>query len=75
MGKIFRSRRFTGGKAPREHETFKITDGKIKTDLQERAGELAHSIEEGFPDQTIMFHATMVKHEIEELQKKLKDVM
>jgi hypothetical protein len=56
-------------------ETFRITNGKIPTELQKMSGDLSWTIEEGYSDQQIMFHAVIVEDEIKKLRGKLKEVM
>jgi hypothetical protein len=62
-------------KVKSDKDTFKITEGKIKTNLETYAEDLRFSIEEGYSDQDIINNAMVVEAEIENLKKKLKDVI
>jgi hypothetical protein len=62
-------------KVKSDKDTFKITEGKIKTNLEKYAEDLRFSVEEGYSDQDVMNNAMVVEAEIENLRKKLKDVI
>lgn len=59
----------------KEEDTFFITEGKIKTDLESRADELRYALEEGYSDQTVLNNAMLVEAEINNLKKKLEAVV
>ena len=52
-------------------DTYKIADGKVKTDMEKNADELRFAVEEGYSDQDILVLAESVNSELQRLKKVL----
>jgi len=53
-------------------DTFMITEGKIKTDLEQYADDLRFVLRKGFSDQDVWNAMLIAEAEIEELKEKLR---
>jgi len=59
----------------KNYESFLITEGKVKTELEKLAEDLRYVLEEGYSDRVIFENMIAVENEIGRVKEKLRGVV